>query len=111
MARDLNTYKQKNLEVKTMKKLVAILVSVLFIVSVTGLCFAAEKAAPAAAAPVKADDKAAVKADDKAVKADDKAPVEKAEKKCKKAKKHHKKAAKKAEVKKEEAAPAPVDKK
>ena len=88
-----------------MKKLVAILVAVLFVVSVTGLCFAADKAA----APAKADEKAAVKADDKAVKADDKAAAKdekKVEKKAKKAKK-----AKKEEAKKEEAAPAPAEKK
>ena len=48
-----------------MKKLIALLVAVLFAVSMTGLCFAqAEKATPAV--PAKADDKA-VKADDKKV--------------------------------------------
>ena len=82
-----------------MKKLIAILVAVLFAVSVTGLCFAqAEKATPAV--PAKADDKA-VKADDKKMdkkKADKKDAKKKADKKDAK-KKAAKKDAKKAEKK------------
>jgi len=95
-----------------MKKIVAILVAVLFALSVTGLCFAqADKAAPAAPAVKAADDKAKA-ADDKAVKADKKA--KKADKKAKKAKKDAKKAkkdAKEVEKKddmKKDAAPAPA---
>jgi type IV secretory pathway VirB10-like protein len=92
----------------TMRKLVAILVSIMFVLSVTGLCFAAdEKAAPAKDAAVKADDKA-VKADDKA--ADKKVEKKKAPKKAKKAAKKEKKEVKK-EAPAEEAAPAAADKK
>lgn len=85
-----------------MKKIVAILVSILFVLSVTGLCFA--QAAPPA------------KAGDKAVKADDKAKDKKADKKDKKVKKVKKvkkaKKAKKADKKddKKPAAP-PAEKK
>jgi len=86
-----------------MKKVVAIIVSILFVLSVTGLCFAqATPAAPADKA-VKADDKA--KAADKKV---DKKADKKADKKDKK-KKAAKKAKKEKKVEKEEA--APVDKK
>lgn len=83
-----------------MKKLIALLVAVLFAVSMTGLCFAqAEKATPAV--PAKADDKA-VKADDKKVdkkKADKKDAKKKADKKDAKKKDAKKKDAKKAEKK------------
>ena len=79
-----------------MKKLIALLVAVLFAVSMTGLCFAqAEKATPAV--PAKADDKA-VKADDKKV--DKKKDAKKdAKKKDAKKKDAKKKDAKKAEKK------------
>jgi len=79
-----------------MKKLIAILVAVMFAVSMTGLCFAqAEKATPAA--PAKADDKA-MKADDKKV--DKKKDAKKdAKKKDAKKKDAKKKDAKKAEKK------------
>ncbi len=74
-----------------MKKVIAILVSILFVLSVTGLCFA--QAAPAA------------KAGDKVVKADDKAKDKKIDKKAKKVKKAKKakkvKKAKKADKKAE----------
>lgn len=83
----------------TMKKVVAILVSILFVLSMTGLCFA--QAAPAAPA-----DKAKVadkNADDK------KADKKKADKKKAPKKAKAKKAPKKADEK--PAAPAPADKK
>lgn len=72
----------------TMKKLMSIIVSILFALSLTGLCFAQDKpAAPAA-------------------------PEEKAEKKVekKKVKKHKKHKKAKKEKKTEEAAPAPEKK-
>lgn len=71
-----------------MKKIVAILVSIMFVLSVTGLCFAA----PADKAEAPAKDQA-VKADDQ-TKADDKAPVDKKAKKAKKSKKAKKEALK-----------------
>ncbi len=81
-----------------MKKVVAIIVSILFVLSVTGLCFA--QAAPAGP-DKKVEDKA--KPEKKAEKKADKKKVEKKAKKAKKAK-----AEKKDE--KKEAAPAPEKK-
>ena len=78
-----------------MKKVIAILVSILFVLSVTGLCFA--QAAPVA------------KAGDKVVKADDKAKDKKIDKKAKKVKKA-KKADKKAEKKDDKKPMAPEKK-
>ena len=75
-----------------MKKLMSIIVSILFALSLTGLCFAQDK--PAAPAPEKkTEEKAEKKAEKKKVK------------KAKKAKKE-----KKAEKKAEEPAPAPEKK-
>ena len=98
-----------------MKKLIAILVAVMFAVSMTGLCFAqAEKATPAV--PAKADDKA-VKADDKKVdkkkdaKKDAKKKADKKDAKKKAAKKDAKKAEKKDEKAATPAAPAEPAKK
>ena len=81
-----------------MKKILAVIVAVLFVLSVTGLCFA-QAAAPAKPADTKAAPAVEKKADVKKV--DDKA-TKKAEKKAKPAKKAApKKAEKKAEPKKE----------
>ncbi len=88
-----------------MKKVLAVIVSVLFVLSVTGLCFA-QAAAPAKPADTKAAPAVEKKADVKKV--DDKA-TKKAEKKAKPAKKAApKKAEKKAEPK---AAPKAEEKK
>lgn len=79
----------------TMKKLMSIIVSILFAFSLTGLCFAQDK--PAAPAPEK-------KTEEKAEKKIEKKKVKKAQKarKTKKAKKEEKKA--------EEPAPVPEKK-
>jgi outer membrane biosynthesis protein TonB len=80
----------------TVKKLMSIIVSILFAFSLTGLCYAQDK--PVAPAPEK-------KAEEKAEKKCEKKKVKK-EKKAKKAKKE-----KKAEKKAEEPAPAPAPEK
>ncbi|HET6515711.1 MAG TPA: hypothetical protein VFG09_11175 [Thermodesulfovibrionales bacterium] len=49
-----------------MKKVIAIIVSVLFVLSVVGLAFAAEQAAPAPAAPMEKKEMAPAKAEKKA---------------------------------------------
>jgi outer membrane biosynthesis protein TonB len=84
----------------TMKKLISIIVSILFVLSVTGLCFAADPAVKAAEPEKKVEKKAAD--EKKAPVADEKKVEKKVEKKAKKAKKV------KEEKKAEEAAPAAV---